>query len=51
MYEINTFGAEFLKLLLDKKYLVKLELILKEMIITKNLFYKFFKKKIKLIIF
>ena len=44
MYEINTFGAEFLKLLLDKKYFVKLELILKEMIIAKNLFYKFLRK-------
>ncbi len=44
MYEINTFGAEFLKLLLDKKYFVKLKLIIKEMINAKYLFYKFLKK-------
>ena len=44
MYEINTFGAEFWKLLLDKKYLVKLELILKEMIITKIFFINLKKK-------
>ena len=31
MYEINTFGSEFLKLLLDKKYLSQLNLILKDM--------------------
>tara|TARA_B100000242_G_C43037360_1_gene483695 strand:- start:639 stop:1700 length:1062 start_codon:yes stop_codon:yes gene_type:complete len=44
MYEINTFGAEFLKLLLDKRYLVKLKLVLKEMINAKYFFYKFLEK-------
>ena len=44
MYEINTFGAEFLKLLLEKKYLVRLRLILKEMIMAKKFFYKFLEK-------
>ncbi len=44
MYEINTFGAEFLKVLLNKKYLSKLDLILKDMKQAKNIFYKFLKK-------
>lgn len=44
MYEINTFGAEFLKLLLNKKYLVKLNIILNEMIKEKYNFYKFLNK-------
>ena len=43
MYEINTFGAEFLKLLLNKKYLTQLNLILKDMINAKKDFYNFFK--------
>ena len=43
MYEINTFGAEFLKLLLNKKYLSQLNLILKDMINAKKDFYNFFK--------
>ena len=45
MYEINTFGAEFLKLLLDKKYLFKLNLIIKDMKNAKIKFYKFLQKK------
>ena len=44
MYEINTFGSEFLKLLLDKKYLSQLNLILKDMKNAKYNFYKFLKK-------
>ena len=43
MYEINTFGAEFLKLLLNKKNLTQLNLILKDMINAKNTFYNFLK--------
>jgi histidinol-phosphate aminotransferase len=44
MYEINTFGAEFLKLLLDKKYLTQLNLILNDMINAKYNFLKFLKE-------
>ena len=38
MYEINTFGAEFLKLLLNKKYLKQINLILKDMIYARKIF-------------
>ena len=44
MYEINTLGSEFLKLILNKRYLVKLNLILKDMKNAKNIFYRFLKK-------
>ena len=44
MYEINTFGAEFLKLLLNKKYLRQINLILKDMIYARKIFYNFLKK-------
>ena len=37
MYEINTFGAEFLKLLLNKKYLKQINLILKDMIYARKI--------------
>jgi len=45
MYEINTFGTEFLKLLLSRKYLNQLNFILKDMKNAKNIFYKFLKRK------
>ena len=45
MYEINTFGTEFLKLLLNRKYLNQLNLIIKDMKNAKNIFCKFLKKK------
>ena len=44
MYEINTFGAEFLKLLLNKKYLKQINLILKDMIYARKIFYNFLKR-------
>ena len=44
MYEINTFGAEFLKLLLNKKYLKELNFILKDMKNAKYVFLNFLRK-------
>ena len=43
MYEINTFGCEFLKILLDRKYLKQLNLILEDMKMQ-NIFFKFLRK-------
>ena len=43
MYEINTFGSEFLKLLLNKNYYRELKIVLKEMISAKKSFYRFLK--------
>ncbi len=45
MYEINTFGSEFLKLILNEKYLIQLNSIIKDMKKAKIDFYKFLKKK------
>ena len=38
MYEINTFGAEFFKIVIRQEISCKIKLILKEMIITKKSF-------------
>ncbi len=44
MYEINTFGAEFLKVLLENKYLTELNSIISDMNNGKYKLYNFFKK-------
>ena len=44
MYEINTFGAEFLKLLLENKYLTELNSIISDMNNGKYKLYNFLKK-------
>ena len=44
MYEINTLGSEFLKLILNKKHLVQLNLILRDMKNSQDIFYRFLKK-------
>ena len=44
MYEINTFGCEFLKILLDRKYLKQLNLSLEDMNNAKYIFFKFLRK-------